>query len=235
METQILSTAEAVAAQAARLLATEACQAVQERGRFLIATSGGTTPWRMLELLSREELPWSDVHWFQVDERVTDVTDSQRNLVHLRESLFDRVAIPGDQVHAMPVDDADLTGAAARYAATLEEIAGSPPALDVIHLGLGDDGHTASLVPGDPVLEVVDCTVAMTGLYRGHRRMTLTYPAFEAARKILWVVTGAEKREQLCRLRAGDHSIPAGRVRARNALILADAAASMPPSSEQVT
>ena len=107
----------------------------------------------------------------------------------------------------------------------LEEIAGSPPVLDLVHLGLGPDGHTASLVPGDPVLKVADRDVAITGVYQGRQRMTLTYPMINRSRNILWVVTGAEKVPMLKRLRDADVSIPAGRIRQDPALILADRAA----------
>ncbi len=125
----------------------------------------------------------------------------------------------------MPVESADLDEAAARYAQTLVDIAGSPPVLDLVHLGLGPDGHTASLVPGDPVLDVTDADVALTGLYQGRRRMTLTYPALNRARRVLWLITGEDKAAMLVRLRRGDPAIPAGRVRQDHAVVLADRAA----------
>jgi 6-phosphogluconolactonase len=126
----------------------------------------------------------------------------------------------------MPVESPDLEAAAAQYALTLQEIAGSPPVLDLAHLGLGPDGHTASLVPGDPVLDVTDADVAATGrAYQGRRRMTLTYPILNRSRRILWLVTGSEKVAMLARLRTGDRSIPAGRVSQDRALVLADRAA----------
>jgi len=158
----------------------------------------------------------------QVDERVAPVGDPERNLTHLRESLLAHAPLRPDRVHAMPVEERDLDGAAARYAETLREIAGAPPVLDLVHLGLGADGHTASLVPGDPVLEVDDADVALAGPYQGRRRMTLTYPMLDRARRVLWLVTGAEKAEMLVRLLDGDRSIPAGRVRRERALVLAD-------------
>jgi 6-phosphogluconolactonase len=184
----------------------------------------------MLRALAEEDVPWGAVHLFQVDERVAPAGDPDRNLTHLRESIG-AVALPPDQLHAMPVEDADLEAAAARYAAALRTVAGDPPALDVVHLGLGSDGHTASLVPGDPVLEVAGADVALSGPYRGCRRMTLTYPALDRARTVLWIVTGAEKAPMLRRLQAGDRSIPAGRVGADRALVLADAAAAGRPDA----
>jgi 6-phosphogluconolactonase/glucosamine-6-phosphate isomerase/deaminase len=125
----------------------------------------------------------------------------------------------------MPVESDDLAAAAAKYAETLRQIAGSPPILDLVHLGLGPDGHTASLVPRDPVLNVDDADVAITGSYQGRRRMTLTYPMINRSRQVLWVVTGGEKIQMLNRLLDGDESIPAGRIRRKEALLLADKAA----------
>lgn len=225
MKTEVLPSGEDVARRAAAFIAQQARLAARERGRFLLATSGGTTPSRMFELLADEDLPWRLIHLFQVDERVAQASDPARNFTPLRANLLDRVRIPENQVHPMPVEDADLPTAAARYAASLRQIAGTPPILDLIHLGLGVDGHTASLVPGDPALEVLDTETAVTEPYGGYRRMTLTYPVLECARLILWMVTGPEKATALLRLRGGDHSIPAGRVPTNRALLLADAAA----------
>jgi 6-phosphogluconolactonase len=143
----------------------------------------------------------------------------------LRENLLALVPVRAKQVHAMPVESMDLDAAAANYGQELSEIAGSPPVLDLVHLGLGPDGHTASLVPGDPVLDVANADVALTGLYQGRRRMTLTYPILNRSRHILWVVTGGEKAHMLARLLDGDASIPAGRVKRTEARILADCAA----------
>ena len=188
--------------------------------------SGGHTPWQMLRALANEQVPWAQVHVFQVDERIAPPGDPDRNLTHLRESLLSHAPLPFQQIYAMPVEDPDLAAAAAAYAARLGQIAGAPPELDLIHLGLGPDGHTASLVPGDSVLEVTDADVALTGgTYQNRRRMTLTYPVLNRARQILWVVTGAEKVDALRKLRAADPSIPAGRVDQTRATLLADRAA----------
>jgi 6-phosphogluconolactonase len=176
-------------------------------------------------LAGMADVPWSSVHVFQVDERIAPAGDTDRNLTHLRESLLDRAPLRPEQVHAMPVEVSDHAVAAVRYAATLREVAGAPPALDLVHLGLGPDGHTASLVPDDPVLGVANADVAITGVYQGHHRMTLTYPTIDRARRILWLVTGAEKAAMLARLRRADPGIPAGCVRQANALVLADRAA----------
>ena len=223
MKVEVFADAESVAQQAAALIAAEARAAVAARGRFVIAVSGGHTPWVMLRALTAEEVPWQNVYVAQVDERVAPAGDPDRNLTHLSESLH--APLRSEQILAMPVESPDLEAAAARYAATLREIAGSPPVLDLVHLGLGPDGHTASLVPGDPVLDVKSADVALTGIYQGRRRMTLTYPIINRSRQILWLVTGSEKVEMLGRLRKGDASIPAGRVRQDQAVAFADKAA----------
>jgi 6-phosphogluconolactonase len=226
MEMKVLADAGAVAREAAAIIAAEARAAVAARGRFIVAVSGGHTPWQMLRALAGEDVPWKGVHVAQVDERVAPAGDPDRNLTHLRASLLAHAPLPPEQIYPMPVESPDLPAAAEQYARTLQEIAGSPPVLDLVHLGLGPDGHTASLVPADPVLEVRDADVALTGgVYQGRRRMTLTYPMLDRSRRILWVVTGSEKVGMLSRLRAGDRSIPAGRVRRDLALVLADRAA----------
>jgi 6-phosphogluconolactonase len=221
----VLDTAESVAQSAANIIAEEARKAVAARGRFVVAVSGGHTPWVMLRALATADVPWPAVHIVQVDERVAPAGHPDRNLTHLRESLLDRAPLTAEQIHDMPVESADLERAAAEYAANLRQIAGSPPVLDLVHLGLGPDGHTASLVPGDPVLNVHDADVAITGSYQGRRRMTLTYPMINRSRQVLWVVTGSAEVGMLNRLLDGDESIPAGRVRRENALVLADEAA----------
>jgi 6-phosphogluconolactonase len=225
MEIQVLADAATVAQEGARVIAEEARAAVAARGRFSMAVSGGRTPWQMLCALAREEIPWNSVYVAQVDERVAPAGHPDRNLTHLRESLLEHAPLRPEQICAMPVESSDLEAGAARYAILLQEIAGSPPVLDLVHLGLGPDGHTGSLMPGDPVLDVTETDVALTRPYQQRQRMTLTYPMLNRARRILWLVTGGEKAGMLVRLRDGDVMIPAGRVRQEHALLLADRAA----------
>jgi 6-phosphogluconolactonase len=225
MKIEVLADADSVARAAAAIIAAEARTAVAARGRFIMAVSGGRTPWMMLRALSDQDIPWDRVHVLQVDERIAPAGHPDRNLTHLRDSLLTHAALSPDRIYAMPVEASELDAAAAQYAVKLQKVAGSPPVIDLVHLGLGSDGHTASLIPGDPVLDVADVDVALTGIYQGRRRMTLTYPILNRSRSILWLVTGGDKGGMLARLRDGDRSIPAGRVRRDQALLLADRAA----------
>jgi 6-phosphogluconolactonase len=222
MNVEILPDGNSLAKRAAAVIAADARTAVAARGRFIMAVSGGHTPWAMLRELANEEVPWANVHVFQIDERIAPAGDPDRNYTHLRASLLEHAPVPPEQIYAMPVDMPDIEAAAKQYASTLEGIAGKPPVLDLAHLGLGPDGHTASLIPNDPVLEVTDADVGLTGVYMGRRRMTLTYPTINRARRILWLVDGAEKAPVLPRLRAADPTIPAGRISQTQALLLAD-------------
>jgi 6-phosphogluconolactonase len=221
---EVLSDPDSVAREAANIIANAARIAVSTRGSFVLAVSGGRTPWIMLQMLAAEDIPWEGVHIVQVDERIAPEGHLDRNLTHLRESLKLSPMLP-EQIHAMDVNAADLQVGARRYSDVLCKIAGSPPVLDLVHLGLGADGHTASLIPGDPVLTVEDADVGLTGSYQGRERMTLTYPIINRARNILWLVTGQEKAAMLTRLCNGDGSIPAGQVQRDVATILADRAA----------
>jgi 6-phosphogluconolactonase len=225
MKIEVLADTDSVARAAAALVAADARTAVAARGRFVFAVSGGHTPWAMLLALAAEDVPWSAIHIVQVDERVAPAGDPDRNLTHLQASLLSHAPLAPGHIHAMPVNDPDLPAAAERYAQTLRIVAGMPPVLDLAHLGLGPDGHTASLVPGDSVLNVTDGDVALAGPYQGRRRMTLTYPMLNRSRRILWLVSGADKADMLPRLRDADPGIPAGRVRQDQATILADRAA----------
>ena len=230
MEIRVLADGDAVAREGAAIIAAQARTAVAARGRFIWAVSGGHTPWLMLRNLAGEEVPWSGVHVAQVDERVAPGGIRTGTSLICGRACSSTLRCP-EQVHAMPVEAIDLEAAVHRYAQTLQGIAGSPPILDLVHLGLGPDGHTASLVPGDPVLDVTDADVALTGVYQGRRRMTLTYPMINRSRRILWLVTGNDKVEMLTRLRDGDKSIPAGRVVQNSALTIADRAAVRQPEA----
>jgi 6-phosphogluconolactonase len=225
MKMQVLDDADAAARRAAAFIAEKAREAATVRGRFIVAVSGGRSPWAMLRAFADERVPWERIHVVQVDERVAPEGHAERNLTHLRTSLLDHARLRPDHIHAMPVESPNMEAAAKQYFRTLQKIAGSPPVLDFVHLGLGPDGHTASLVPGDPVLDVTDADVGLTDVYQGWRRMTLTYPILNRSRQVLWLVTGSEKANMLARLRDGDRSIPAGRLCQDQALVLADRAA----------
>lgn len=226
MKIEVLADANAVARQAAAMIAQAARDDVAARGRFVLAVSGGRTPWQMLRALAGDDVPWHGVHIVQVDERVAPAGSPDRNLTHLHASFLEHAPLKPEQIHAMPVEAADLDAAAAAYANTLCDLCGTPSVIDLVHLGLGPDGHTASLVPGDSVLDVTDKDVALTGgLYQGRRRMTLTYPIINRARRILWLVTGQDKAAPLKQLRDSDPVIPAGRVNQVHASVLADQAA----------
>lgn len=225
MTLEVLETPQALAVRGADVLAHALRAAVAERGRATLAVSGGSTPSSMLALLAERDLPWKHVHLLQIDERVAPDGHPDRNLELLRDRFLSRRALPAAHVHAMPVSEHDPRVAAVRYAQVLVEVAGDPPVLDVVQLGLGADGHTASLVPGDPVLDVHDRDVSVTGPYQGRRRLTCTFPLLARARQRVWLVSGAAKAGALTRVLAGDRSLPAGRLPPRDALWLVDRAA----------
>ncbi|MGH9037459.1 MAG: 6-phosphogluconolactonase [Acidimicrobiia bacterium] len=220
----------ALAKAAVRHLIEAADAALDERGRFTLAVSGGTTPRRFFQELTRRPLPWRSIHLFQVDERVVPAGHPDRNLTGLMEHLVERVPIPDANVHPIPVEASDLEAAAADYAADLREVCGPEGILDLVHLGLGEDGHTASWPPGDPVVDVTETDVAVVGPYDGYRRMTLTPAPVNRARGILWLVDGAGKAPALARLLEGDPTIPASRVRREGAVVVAGAD-SVPPGT----
>jgi len=207
--------ADAVASAAAAFVAQRAHESIDDHGQFTFAVSGGRTPWSMFEKLAQLDVDWANVTLYQVDERIAPVGDSTRNLTNLERSLGER----RPTIFAMPVNDLDLNAAAATYGASL------PARFDLVHLGLGPDGHTASLIPGDPVLTVHDRLVAVTGVYQGEQRMTLTYGALARADQLLWLVTGEDKRSALSALLRGDSTIPASGVTAPSSLVMADRAA----------
>jgi 6-phosphogluconolactonase len=217
----VMPTTGAAATAAAVDISVRARAAVADHGRFTLALSGGRTPGLMLAALGELDMPWSQTTIFQVDERICPRGHPERNLTGLRAALGP--ANPATVVE-MPVEAEDLAGACGEYAMRL------PSVLDLVHLGLGADGHTASLVPGDAVLQVRDADVALTGSYQGRRRMTLTAPRITRARAILWLVTGVSKRPALRALLAGDRKIPAGLVHGPPQSVFCDAAALGGPS-----
>jgi len=225
MQSEVHANREAVADAGARRIADAARRAIAARGRCLLALSGGRTPWLMLERLRALELRWDRVFLTQVDERIAPAGHPDRNWSHITDALLAHVPIPAAQLLPMPVEASDLEAAAAAHARRLAELAGAPPVFDLVHLGLGVDGHTASLLPGDRALDMRSEWVALAGPYQGLRRMTLTLPVLSAAREILWLVTGAEKAAMRARLEQGDPAIPAGRVAPERARLLVDAAA----------
>ena len=222
MKTELFDNADMVASRAASIIAEEARKAVALRGRFIFAVSGGKTPWKMLRALADEDVPWEGMYVLQVDERLAPYGHPDRNMTHLLESLPGHSPILAERIIGMPVEEKDPEAGATQYEKTISRIAGSPAIIDLVHLGLGPDGHTASLIPGDPVLDITDRDVAATGIYQGRRRLTLTYPVINRARMILWVITGSEKKVMLQRLIERDVSIPAGRISRENSMILAD-------------
>lgn len=214
MVVKVVEDASEAAAEAARVIEMAGEHAIRERGVFNLAVSGGRTPWEMIGDLASSRLQWSKTQLFQVDERVAPSGSPERNLTNLVLALPLRCQA---SIRPMPVGSDDLDGAAEGYSWSL------PERLDIVHLGLGSDGHTASLVPGDPVLEVEDRPVAVTeGEYEGFRRMTLTFPTLASARRIVFLVTGEGKEDALIRLKAGDRSIPAGRIQNPNTTVVTD-------------
>ncbi len=199
--------------------------AIETHGRCVMGISGGNTPAAVFGELAHRDLPWDKVVIVQVDERLAAIGSDERNLTQQLQAFGDLplrwLALP----MAEPIADGIAT-----FTEELQALAGSPPVLDVVHLGLGADGHTASLVPGDPVLDVVDRDVAITGTYRGHRRVTLTRPVLDRARLIVWLVHGASKAPVLARLLERDRSIPAGLLNPQQSIVVADTAA-MPGAS----
>ena len=225
MRILVLPSADAAAERAADWLRVEVGRATTQRGKCLLALSGGRTPRRMLHDLRRLRVHWNSVEVFQVDERVVPANDERRNARQIAEMLVAPDGLDASQFHAMPVERQPLAAGADDYAALLAERCGTPPVFDVVQLGLGADGHTASLLPGDALLDDGDRDVAISAVYQGVPRMTLTYRVLDSARHRLWLVTGADKARALRALWEGDRSSPAGRVARESALVFADAAA----------
>jgi 6-phosphogluconolactonase len=229
LKLEVFAAPEAAAARGAALIAERLCAAIAERGAATFAVSGGRTPAPMLERLAAESLPWEKIQIFQVDERIAPDGDSSRNATQIRSALSAHVERCAAQFHWMPVTAADLGISARRYEAALARAAGSPPVLDLVHLGLGADGHTASIFPNERLDESHD--VAVTAKQHGHRRMTLTVPLINRARSILWLVMRRDKASALARLLRADPELVASRIRRESAVVVADTlAATRPPA-----
>ncbi len=229
MNVEVLPDGEALAVRAVEHVVLAATQAIDERGLFVWAVSGGSTPRRMLELLSeRLDLDWSRTHLFQVDERIAPDGSQDRNASMLNASLLTEQFLANNSpagVHLMPVTNSDVDAAAEKYSQLMDAHAGSPVVFDLVQLGLGTDGHTASLIPGDPILDEIDTDVAVTGDYQGRQRMSFTWPVLDRAKQLLWVIGGESKREAVRLFLDNDPSIPGTLpTQARSTVLLDEAA-----------
>jgi 6-phosphogluconolactonase len=226
MNVEVLANPEALAERAVEIVVQVGSRAIDERGLFVWAVSGGSTPRRMLELLGgRRDLDWSRTHLCQVDERLAPDGDPDRNATMLTEALLTPEFLGNNQpagIWWMPVTDEDPDAAAAAYADLLDALSGHPLIFDLIQLGMGGDGHTASLVPGDPILSIDDKDVALTAEYNGRRRMSLTWPVLDRAKELLWVVGGSSKQDAVRLLLSNDPSIPATLPTQARATVLLD-------------
>ena len=223
---QVVPSAEAAAVRGAQVLADLLRRAIHAHGNVTFAISGGSTPWGMFEgLLNDTTVEWPSVHLFQVDERVAPDGDAERNWTKIKELFIDNGPIVESQAYAMPVTATDLYAACGSYQQLIRSIRPSGR-IDVVQLGLGEDGHTASLAPGDSVCDVTDADVATTSdPFNGHHRMTLTRGALNRSGTIVWQVLGSSKNIALRKLLDGDLSIPAGHLNHADAIVVADAAA----------
>jgi 6-phosphogluconolactonase len=224
MQVDVVATPELAARQGALHLAEALRAGIRDRDRACLALSGGASPVPLFRELAQLDLDWSAVHVFQVDERVVPRGDPARNLTTIEQVLVREGPLPAERLHAMPVEADDLAAAAAAYGERLAEFAGTPIELDAIHLGLGADGHTASLFPGDATTQVTDRSVVVTGEHAGYRRLTLTYPVLNAARRVVWFAVGPGKAVVVQGLAAGTLKAPAGGVNRAMAVLVADAA-----------
>jgi len=227
MEIRTFQSATEVAKEAAIFIADRIRENIHKKGFFTFAISGGRTPWEMIKELAKEDLPWEKVYLFQVDERIAPDAHPDRNLTQLFKAIEGTKLVLRLNIFPMRVNAEDLNEACEEYESHINRMTENGK-LDLIHLGLGTDGHTASLVPYDSVLEINDKGVAMTRIeYQERKRMTLTYPLINQAEKILWVVTGEEKAEMLDRLLHQDPSIPAGRIDQHHAIVFTEESAAV--------
>lgn len=226
---EVLADADTLARRAADLMAAAA---VAKDGPFAVALSGGSTPKRLYQLLSGMSFPWARTHWFWGDERFVSADDPASNYRMTREALFSHVPVPADQIHPVPTMGLTPDEAAAQYEATLKAFHGARhlapdrPLFDIVLLGLGTDGHTASLFPGKPMLDERRRWVGATDDPQGAPRITLTYPALESSHETIFLVAGLDKRDRLREVLAADGRLPAARLQPQGTLrFLADRAA----------
>ncbi len=229
MHVEVLDNPEATAVRAVDMIVDASARAIAERGQFVWAVSGGTTPRRMLQLLAaRTDLDWGRTHLFQVDERVAPDGDPDRNATMLETALLANDSSPARALAGlwlMPVTANDLETAAEEYGTVMDRVTGSPVVFDLVQLGMGSDGHTASLIPDDPILSVSDRDVALSAEYQGRVRMSLTWPALDRAKELLWLIAGESKRDAVRLFLDNDPSIPATLPTQARATVLLDAAA----------
>ncbi|MGH6880820.1 6-phosphogluconolactonase [Hypericibacter sp.] len=234
---EVLPDPDALARRAAAWLLAAA---MGKPGDFAIALSGGSTPRRLYEHLAgesfRDSFPWSRTHWFWGDERFVPPDDAKSNYRMVRDALLSRAPVPTDNIHPVPTAVASPEAAASAYERELKSFYGADrldparPLFDVTLLGLGSDGHLASLFPGTAALTVRDRWAAAVVSAQPEARITLTYPALESSRQVAFLISGGEKREIFARLRRGDETLPAARLRPVGSLwFFADAAAAAAP------
>lgn len=227
MEIRTFQSSNKVAKEAAIYIADRIRKQLAVKDFFTMAISGGRTPWEMIKKLATEDLPWDRINLFQVDERVAPDGHPDRNLTQLFNSIQDTKLMTQINIFPMHVVAEDIQQACEEYSETIQRVTKNGK-FDLVHLGIGTDGHTASLIPGDGVLNVQDKDVAMTDHpYQGRQRMTLTYPIINRSEKILWVVTGEEKAEMLNKLLQQDPNIPAGKISQHRAILLTEECAAI--------
>jgi 6-phosphogluconolactonase len=229
---EVLPDQSALIARSLDLILTKLDTAIKEQGRFTIALSGGSTPKPLYEAIAQQNLPWDKIHVFWGDERYVPPTHPDSNELMARRAWLDRVDIPPANIHAIPTLDDDPGLSAAKYEQHLQSFFGSEPgqfpALDVVLLGMGDDAHTASLFPHTEALKVRDRLITV-GNKDGNPRITFTYPFINAARSVIFVVAGANKRPALAQVfapQADNSTYPSRLIQPQGELLwLLDAAA----------
>ena len=200
---EVLPDISALVERSLELILSKLSTAIEQRGRFTIALAGGSTPKPLYEAIANQQLPWDKIHVFWGDERYVPPNHPDSNELMARRAWLDRVDIPAANIHSVPTLDGDPAASATKYEQHLREFFNSHPhefpALDIVLLGMGDDAHTASLFPHTPALKVKDRLITV-GNKDGNQRITFTYPFINAARSVIFVVAGANKRPALAQV-----------------------------------